>query len=52
MPDETNSSSPTSISLPDYTVGREIGRGGMSIVCEAVHNGLKTRHAVKVFDDC
>lgn len=50
MPDETNSSSPTSISLPGYTVGREIGRGGMSIVCEAVHNGLKTRHAVKVFD--
>lgn len=43
-------SSPTSISIPGYTIVREIGRGGMSIVYEAVHDGLRTSHAVKVFN--
>lgn len=50
MSDESNSSSPPSISLPGYTVRRKIGRGGMSVIYEAVHNGLRTRHAVKVFE--
>ena len=38
------------ISITGYTIRQEIGRGGMSVVYEAVHNGLKTHHAVKVFD--
>ena len=38
------------ISITGYTIGRELGRGGMSVVYEAVHDGLKSRHAVKVFD--
>lgn len=38
------------ITIRGYTVGAEIGRGGMSVVYEAVHDMLKTRHAVKVLD--
>lgn len=38
------------ITIRGYTVGAEIGRGGMSVVYEAVHDLLKTRHAVKVLD--
>ena len=38
------------MTIEGYTVGVEIGRGGMSVVYEAVHDMLKTRHAVKVLD--
>ena len=38
------------ITIAGYTVGTELGRGGMSVVYEAVHEMLKTRHAVKVLD--
>ena len=38
------------MTIDGYTVGSEIGRGGMSVVYEAVHDMLKTRHAVKVLD--
>ena len=38
------------ITIDGYTVGSEIGRGGMSVVYETVHDMLKTRHAVKVLD--
>ena len=38
------------ITIRGYTVGAEIGRGGMSVVYEAVHDMLNTRHAVKVLD--
>ena len=38
------------ITIPGYTVGKELGRGGMAVVYEAVHDVLRTRHAVKVLD--
>ena len=38
------------MTIEGYTVGAEIGHGGMSVVFEAVHDMLKTRHAVKVLD--
>ena len=38
------------MTIDGYTVGSEIGRGGMSVVFEAVHDMLKTRHAVKVLN--
>lgn len=38
------------ITICGYKVGAEIGRGGMSVVYAAVHDKLKTRHAVKVLD--
>ena len=36
--------------LGPYRIEAECGRGGMSVVYSAVHDLLKTRHAVKVFD--
>lgn len=38
------------ITICGYKVEAEIGRGGMSVVYEAVHDKLKTRHAVKVLN--
>ena len=38
------------ITICGYKVEAEIGRGGMSVVYAAVHDKLKTRHAVKVLD--
>lgn len=38
------------VTIRGYTVEAEIGRGGMSVVYEAVHDMLKTRHAVKALD--
>lgn len=40
--------------LGPYQIEAECGRGGMSVVYSAVHNTLKTHHAIKVFDvgDC
>ncbi len=38
------------LAIHGYTVERELGRGGMAVVYEAVHDALRTRHAVKVFD--
>ena len=36
--------------LGSYRIEMECGRGGMSVVYSAVHDSLRTRHAVKVFD--
>lgn len=38
------------MTIEGYTIGTELGRGGMSVVYEAVHDMLKTRHAIKVLD--
>ena len=38
------------ITVCGYKIEAEIGRGGMSVVYAAVHDMLKTRHAVKVLD--
>ena len=36
--------------LGSYSIEAEYGRGGMSVVYSAVHDSLRTRHAIKVFD--
>ena len=33
-----------------YRIGKEIGRGGMSVVYSATNDKLKSGHAIKVFD--
>jgi len=33
-----------------YRLGKEIGRGGMSVVYSATNEKLKSSHAIKVFD--
>ena len=33
-----------------YRIGKEIGRGGMSVVYSAINDKLKSSHAIKVFD--
>jgi len=33
-----------------YRIGKEIGRGGMSVVYSATNDKLKSSHAIKVFD--